>query len=104
MGQQLRFMSNCGSVPKNASRFCTDATHRYLEKGLYGAHIQSWLEYFRPEQVTLVSYDLYLRDSVKAVSDTAKILGIGVRGNISTEAILRRRVDAATHPSIEKDL
>lgn len=102
--QQLRFMSNCGSVPKNASRFCTDATHRYLEKGLYGAHIQSWLEYFRPEQVTLVSYDLYLRDSVKAVSDTAKILGIGVRGNISTEAFLRRRVDAATHPCIEKDL
>lgn len=102
--QQLRYVNECGSTPTNSSSFCTEAEHRDLEKWLYGFQIQRWLEYFDPRKITIVSYDMYLRDRAKTVRDTAKVIGLSVREGATSEVFTREISEAETHAYIENDL
>ncbi|MCW4463441.1 sulfotransferase domain-containing protein [Sphingomonas sp. BT-65] len=67
---------------------------RFLEDGLYGRHIQRFLDHFPQEQLEIILHDEIKRDPAAVTANLLRMLGLPPR--IDGEAIERRVNDGAS--------
>ena len=87
LGNQLRMSKRCSTGSRGSlGGDCDARPHPILANGLYEHHVKAWLEYFRPEQVFVVPYEMLSRSPRATMEAIANELGV----NFAPDRVVER--------------